>query len=56
MKSFGQNLVTSGHSERTEIKKALTKLEDAKVRLFQAWEERKTTLDQALELQVLYKM
>ncbi|XP_053365454.1 spectrin beta chain, non-erythrocytic 5 isoform X1 [Clarias gariepinus] len=52
VKSFGQNLVTSGHSERTEIKKALTKLEDAKVSLIQAWEERKTTLDQALELQI----
>ncbi|XP_034163832.2 spectrin beta chain, non-erythrocytic 5 [Pangasianodon hypophthalmus] len=52
VKNFGQNLVKSGHSETTEIKKALSKLEDAKVRLIQAWEERKTTLDQALELQV----
>lgn len=53
MKNFGQNLVTSGHIEKAEIRKALTKLEDAKLRLVQAWDERKTTLDQALELQVL---
>lgn len=53
VKNFGQNLVTSGHSEIAEIKKALSKLQDAKVKLIQAWEERKTTLDQALELQVL---
>ncbi|KAG7328102.1 hypothetical protein KOW79_008046 [Hemibagrus wyckioides] len=52
VKNFGQNLVKSSHSKTAAIKKALSKLEDAKVSLIQAWEERKITLDQALELQV----
>ncbi|TSO67499.1 Spectrin beta chain, non-erythrocytic 5 [Bagarius yarrelli] len=52
VKNFGQSLVKSGHSKTAEIKKALSKLEDAKVSLIQAWEERKKTLDQALELQI----
>ncbi|KAF7704200.1 hypothetical protein HF521_021272 [Silurus meridionalis] len=52
VKNFGQNLVKSSHSEKLEVKKALSNLADAKVRLIQAWEERMTTLDQALELQV----
>ncbi|KAK3538029.1 hypothetical protein QTP70_027382 [Hemibagrus guttatus] len=52
VKNFGQNLVKSGHSKTPEIKKALSKLDDAKVSLIQAWEERKIALDQALELQV----
>ncbi|KAK1793411.1 hypothetical protein P4O66_011796, partial [Electrophorus voltai] len=52
VKNFGQNLVKSGHSDTPEIKKSLRKLEDAKSGLIQAWEERKSTLDQALNLQV----
>ncbi|XP_036450101.1 spectrin beta chain, non-erythrocytic 5 isoform X2 [Colossoma macropomum] len=52
VKHFGQNLVKSGHSDTAEIKKALNKLEDAKDGLIQAWEERKTTLNQALDLQI----
>ncbi|XP_072545910.1 spectrin beta chain, non-erythrocytic 5 [Salminus brasiliensis] len=52
VKSFGQNLVRSGHSDTAEIKKALSKLEDAKDGLIHAWEERKTILDQALDLQI----
>ncbi|XP_017558803.1 spectrin beta chain, non-erythrocytic 5 isoform X2 [Pygocentrus nattereri] len=49
---FGQNLVKSGHSDTAEIKKALNKLEDAKDGLIQAWKERKTILNQALDLQI----
>uniref|UniRef100_A0A672QKD3 Spectrin, beta, non-erythrocytic 5 n=1 Tax=Sinocyclocheilus grahami TaxID=75366 RepID=A0A672QKD3_SINGR len=52
VKSFGQNLVKSGHSDSVEIKEALCKLEDAKTKLAQAWEDRKKTLDQALKLQI----
>uniref|UniRef100_A0A673I813 Spectrin beta chain, non-erythrocytic 2-like n=1 Tax=Sinocyclocheilus rhinocerous TaxID=307959 RepID=A0A673I813_9TELE len=52
VKSFGQNLVKSGHSDSAEIKEALRKLEDAKTKLAQAWEDRKKTLDQALKLQI----
>ncbi|XP_066510159.1 spectrin beta chain, non-erythrocytic 5 [Hoplias malabaricus] len=52
VKTFGQNLVKSGHSDTAEIKKALSKLEDAKNGLIQAWEERKSKLDQALDLQI----
>ncbi|KAI5616449.1 spectrin beta chain, non-erythrocytic 5 isoform X2 [Silurus asotus] len=52
VKNFGQNLLKSSHSEKVEVKKALSNLADAKVRLIQAWEERMTTLNQALELQV----
>lgn len=55
MKNFGQNLVKSGHSDAAEIKKASNKLEDAKEVLIQAWEGRKTTLDQALDFQVSYE-
>jgi len=44
--------VKSGHSDSAEIKEALRKLEDAKAKLAQAWEDRKNTLDQALKLQV----
>lgn len=54
VKGFGQNLVKSGHSDSAEIKEALRKLEDAKTKLAQAWEDRKKTLDQALKLQVTY--
>lgn len=43
----------SGHSDSAEIKEALHKLEDAKTKLAQAWEDRKKTLDQALKLQVI---
>ncbi|XP_077095863.1 spectrin beta chain, non-erythrocytic 5 isoform X1 [Siphateles boraxobius] len=52
VRSFGQNLVKSGHSDSAEIKEALSKLEDAKAKLAQAWEDRKNTLDQALKLQI----
>ncbi|XP_016396675.1 spectrin alpha chain, erythrocytic 1-like [Sinocyclocheilus rhinocerous] len=52
VKSFGQNLVKSGHSDSAEIKEALHKLKDAKTKLAQAWEDRKKTLDQALKLQI----
>ncbi|XP_052001180.1 spectrin beta chain, non-erythrocytic 5 [Xyrauchen texanus] len=52
VKSFGQNLVKSGHSDSAEIKDALRNLEDAKAKLAQAWEDRKKTLDQALKLQI----
>ncbi|XP_050989413.1 spectrin beta chain, non-erythrocytic 5 isoform X1 [Labeo rohita] len=52
VKSSGENLVKSGHSDSAEIKEALRKLEDAKTKLSQAWEDRKKTLDQALQLQI----
>ncbi|XP_043119308.1 spectrin beta chain, non-erythrocytic 5 isoform X2 [Puntigrus tetrazona] len=52
VKSFGQNLVKSGHSDSAEIKEALRKLEDAKTKLAQTWEDRKKILDQALKLQI----
>ncbi|XP_051503089.1 spectrin alpha chain, non-erythrocytic 1-like [Myxocyprinus asiaticus] len=52
VKSFGQNLVKSGPGDLAEIKDALRKLEDAKSKLAQAWQDRKKTLDQALKLQV----
>ncbi|XP_026142105.1 spectrin beta chain, non-erythrocytic 5 isoform X1 [Carassius auratus] len=52
VKSFGQNLVKSGHSDSAEIKDALRKMEDTKTKLSQAWEDRKKTLDQALKLQI----
>ncbi|XP_068070705.2 spectrin beta chain, non-erythrocytic 5 isoform X1 [Danio rerio] len=52
VKSFGQNLVKSGHSDAAEIKEALRKLDDAKTMLTRAWEDRRKTLDQALKLQI----
>ncbi|XP_073682671.1 spectrin beta chain, non-erythrocytic 5 [Garra rufa] len=52
VKSSGEGLVKSGHSDSAEIKEALRKLEDAKTKLAQAWEDRKKTLDQALKLQI----
>ncbi|TRY84982.1 hypothetical protein DNTS_028857 [Danionella cerebrum] len=52
VRSFGQNLVKSGHSNSAEVKDALQKLEDAKAKLNKVWDERRKTLDQALELQI----
>nr|XP_055027307.1 spectrin beta chain, non-erythrocytic 5 [Misgurnus anguillicaudatus] len=52
VKSFGQNLVKSGHGDSAEIKEALRRLEDAKLKLAETWVDRKETLDQALKLQI----
>ncbi|XP_030641786.1 spectrin beta chain, non-erythrocytic 5 [Chanos chanos] len=54
VRSFGQSLVNSGHSDSAEINKALTKLENAKAELNQAWESRRNTLEQALGLQIFF--
>ncbi|CAB1331140.1 unnamed protein product [Coregonus sp. 'balchen'] len=52
VRDFGLSLVKSGHSSSSEIKKSLTKLEEAKMGLSQTWQDRKKTLDQALGLQM----
>ncbi|XP_067099877.1 spectrin beta chain, non-erythrocytic 5 [Osmerus mordax] len=52
VRDFGQSLVRSGHSCSADIKKSLSKLEEAKVGLNQAWQKRNTILDQALRLQL----
>ncbi|KAM6973270.1 spectrin beta chain, non-erythrocytic 5 [Aplochiton taeniatus] len=52
VRDFGLGLVRSGHSSSAEIKTSLSKLEEAKTGLSQAWQNRKKTLDQALGLQI----
>ncbi|KAL0969732.1 hypothetical protein UPYG_G00231540 [Umbra pygmaea] len=52
VRDFGLSLVKSGHSSSSDIKQFLTKLEEAKTGLSQAWQHRKKTLDQALSLQI----
>ena len=52
VRSFGQRLVKSGHSSAQEIKTAVNSLQDAKNGLAEAWQDRRTQLEQALNLQV----
>ncbi|KAM4625618.1 spectrin beta chain, non-erythrocytic 5 [Polymixia lowei] len=52
VRDFGLGLVRSGHSSKAEIQKALSQLEEAKNGLNKAWQNRRTTLDQAQTLQV----
>ena len=51
----GEKLVRSGHSFKSDIQKALTQLEEARTGLTEAWKKRKTTLEQARDLQVQVK-
>ncbi|XP_066550797.1 spectrin beta chain, non-erythrocytic 5 [Amia ocellicauda] len=51
-KSFGQRLVKTGHPASSEIRQALTKLDEARTGLNRAWKDRSHRLDQALELQI----
>ncbi|XP_028831275.1 spectrin beta chain, non-erythrocytic 5 isoform X2 [Denticeps clupeoides] len=52
VRSFGQQLVRSGHGATPEIRTALNDLEGAKAELVSAWHERRDILQQALRLQL----
>lgn len=53
VRDFGQGLIRSGHSSKTEIQRALSQLEEAKSGLDRAWLNRNTTLEQARTQQVM---
>lgn len=52
IQEFGLGLIRSGHGSTSAIQKSLTQLEEAKLKLDQAWLKRRTTLEQARTLQV----
>ncbi|KAJ8287365.1 hypothetical protein COCON_G00000240 [Conger conger] len=52
LRSFGRSLMKAGHSAAPEVQKALTHLDTARTSLDQIWQDRKLSLEQALELQV----
>ncbi|XP_015205968.2 spectrin beta chain, non-erythrocytic 5 isoform X1 [Lepisosteus oculatus] len=54
VKNLGQSLVRSGHYASSEIRQALSKLDEARTGLNRVWQDRSQKLDQALELQVFY--
>ncbi|KAG7256720.1 hypothetical protein CRUP_037947 [Coryphaenoides rupestris] len=51
VRDFGLGLVRSGHGSAAEIQKAVEQLEDAQKTLYMSWEDRRTLLGQAKELQ-----
>lgn len=53
VQDFGLGLVRSGHGSTAEIQKAVRQLEDAQKTLHTSWEDRRTLLGQAKDLQVL---